>query len=623
MHPAAEAGQHELVRRALERLTDAGLATSKDWAHLVRAHVAERKFHNAELALGEMIASGHKPEMAVFHDVLRAKASDLRRGDASVVLQRMAQCGMPPDLLTYNLALRMCYGGTRRGARRQDPGGHGCGGPRPRQAHVQSDAQSVALWMCLLNTLSMCGQPQHTLAAAARMAERGCAPTATAHLFVVKAHAELGDGAAFAVSVAHDAGDAATADALWREVGGAAHFGLYKALAPPKEGKRRGWTVLMDHPVRQPHAQRTVLDLSSRTCVDGVLHAALRAEAARLRTQPPPATVYIYIAGATTPPRVARTAVFHALVASLSMHVSAVPPTPGLFKASVRAHEQTKSSPPLLLYHNSKYKAAPASGTSYSGDNMAAGTSKRSGILNVHTIAQVVVLAIYASGWRRCWRYTRSGVTRGTCHQHDASRGLLNRPTSLCCLPACSQTCFPKTTCVTQGCLLSVVGDAISQAISQRQEPPEPGARPIRYCWKRFAIAGMAGCLFDGLAIPVWYGYLHGIVPNGLRFRGLALTAIDLALLSTCGNFANMMFRNLLAGGSLTKAWRETRSKITGVILVDLRIFPAYDILMFTFVPRHVQALCTAAVCCLWNCYLSSVTAESTHAHPLKSLSVV
>eukprot|EP00611_Tribonema_gayanum_P023899 TRINITY_DN5123_c0_g2_i1.p1 TRINITY_DN5123_c0_g2~~TRINITY_DN5123_c0_g2_i1.p1 ORF type:complete len:220 (-),score=71.26 TRINITY_DN5123_c0_g2_i1:47-706(-) len=147
---------------------------------------------------------------------------------------------------------------------------------------------------------------------------------------------------AAAVSVAHEAGDAAAADALWREAGGAAYFGLYKALVPPEEGGRRGWTVLRDHPVRQPHAQSTALDLSN--CDDVMMHVALRAEAERLRTQPPSATVCIY---AYTPKSVSgkgveRAGVFHALVEHLGMHISALPGAPSLFKASVHAQEQTQ-----------------------------------------------------------------------------------------------------------------------------------------------------------------------------------------------------------------------------------------------------------------------------------------
>ncbi|KAG5185008.1 hypothetical protein JKP88DRAFT_219574, partial [Tribonema minus] len=143
---------------------------------------------------------------------------------------------------------------------------------------------------------------------------------------------------AAAVSVAHEAGDAAAADALWREAGGAAYFGLYKVLVPPKEGSDGGWTVLVDQAVRrQPHAQNTALDLSS--CNDGVMHAALRAEAWRLRAQPASAVSYVYT-GTFTAHRQARATALRELMGAAGVQTSLVHRTPGLFSVSVRAPEQ-------------------------------------------------------------------------------------------------------------------------------------------------------------------------------------------------------------------------------------------------------------------------------------------
>jgi Mpv17 / PMP22 family len=71
---------------------------------------------------------------------------------------------------------------------------------------------------------------------------------------------------------------------------------------------------------------------------------------------------------------------------------------------------------------------------------------------------------------------------------------------------------------------------------------------------------------------------------------------------------SNMMLRNMLAGATPIEAWKLTRSKIAEVIKLDLKVFPVYDLIVFSLVPKHVQALCTAFVCCLWNGYISSVT---------------
>ncbi|KAG5189595.1 hypothetical protein JKP88DRAFT_301432, partial [Tribonema minus] len=64
----------------------------------------------AELALGEMIDAGHKPELEVFHAVLGSKIRAVQSDGGPAILERMARCGAPPDLCAYNMALRLCRG---------------------------------------------------------------------------------------------------------------------------------------------------------------------------------------------------------------------------------------------------------------------------------------------------------------------------------------------------------------------------------------------------------------------------------------------------------------------------------------------------------------------------------
>ncbi|KAG5185009.1 hypothetical protein JKP88DRAFT_198628, partial [Tribonema minus] len=185
----------------------------------------------------------------------------MHRGGASVVLRLMSQCGTPPDLAAYNLALRACRGGNavlHADKILADMAAAGLAADRHtfrsmlhacKQAHnweralaqadrilatakaaglaadrhtykgvlrackrardweralaVFRDAETnhpafvdADMWTCLVQALAMCGQPRRVLAAAARMAERGVAPSAVTSMAVLKAHAELGDAAA-------------------------------------------------------------------------------------------------------------------------------------------------------------------------------------------------------------------------------------------------------------------------------------------------------------------------------------------------------------------------------------------------------------------------------------------
>eukprot|EP00611_Tribonema_gayanum_P023895 TRINITY_DN5123_c0_g1_i2.p1 TRINITY_DN5123_c0_g1~~TRINITY_DN5123_c0_g1_i2.p1 ORF type:complete len:129 (-),score=27.50 TRINITY_DN5123_c0_g1_i2:80-466(-) len=124
---------------------------------------------------------------------------------------------------------------------------------------------------------------------------------------------------------------------MWREAGGAAYFGLYKVLVPPEEGASRGWTVLVDHPAEQPHTTSTALDLSA--CAAGMIRAALRSEVSRLRMQPAPSVLYIYYIQASAPGEHAMAASeATAVMEDVGLHISSVPGTPGLFKASLASH---------------------------------------------------------------------------------------------------------------------------------------------------------------------------------------------------------------------------------------------------------------------------------------------
>jgi len=120
--------------------------------------------------------------------------------------------------------------------------------------------------------------------------------------------------------------------------------------------------------------------------------------------------------------------------------------------------------------------------------------------------------------------------------------------------------------------------------------------------------------MFDGFVVPNWYRTLHSIVPADIPAQVIWLCLVDLAIFSTVGNLANMMMRNMLAGNTPADAWRMTQPKLWPVIKLDWKVFPLYDLVVFSLVPKHVQALCTACVCCLWNGYISSVTAAAAKA---------
>ncbi|KAG5181665.1 hypothetical protein JKP88DRAFT_349123 [Tribonema minus] len=91
-----------------------------------------------------------------------------------------------------------------------------------------------------------------------------------------------------AIETAHEAGDAAAADALWRDARAAGAPSLYKAMRSTRTSQGRVVVVDRDTPalLQQPH--NSALDLSD--CTMAVAHVALREAARELRKMAPPAT---------------------------------------------------------------------------------------------------------------------------------------------------------------------------------------------------------------------------------------------------------------------------------------------------------------------------------------------
>jgi hypothetical protein len=147
-----------------------------------------------------------------------------------------------------------------------------------------------------------------------------------------------------------------------------------------------------------------------------------------------------------------------------------------------------------------------------------------------------------------------------------------------------AQTANARATFVTQGVILSVLGDALSQEVERRGiDRTDPDHKPFKFSFKRSLVAGAAGACFDGFAVssrsatchplhilsvksirildttqlqqtsvhhanccrftllavlqvPTWYATLHRLVPVNIRGRGIYMTLIDMMVFSTIGN---------------------------------------------------------------------------------------
>lgn len=69
-----------------------------------------------------------------------------------------------------------------------------------------------------------------------------------------------------------------------------------------------------------------------------------------------------------------------------------------------------------------------------------------------------------------------------------------------------------------------------------------------------------------------------------------------------------MLMRRTMDGEPLASATAAVKRDLWPVMKNDYKIWPAYDVLCFTLIPRHVQAMTTGTLGILWATYLSFVT---------------
>lgn len=69
-----------------------------------------------------------------------------------------------------------------------------------------------------------------------------------------------------------------------------------------------------------------------------------------------------------------------------------------------------------------------------------------------------------------------------------------------------------------------------------------------------------------------------------------------------------MLMRRMLDGASYDDAMFHVKKDLPGVMVNDYKIWPLYDVMCFSVIPRHTQAIFTGVLGCAWAAYLSYVT---------------
>jgi len=152
-----------------------------------------------------------------------------------------------------------------------------------------------------------------------------------------------------------------------------------------------------------------------------------------------------------------------------------------------------------------------------------------------------------------------------------------------------------------QGASLFCAADLLSQALVKSSPPPSAKER-----FERTASFTLFGGAWVGTVNANWYKFIdrRAAFPNaGLSL--LTKVAATWVALGLVGNSVNMGYQRLVVDHDAKKALAYVRDNAKEVILNDAKVWPLFDILVFTVVPPAARATSVVIASLSWNTYIN------------------
>jgi hypothetical protein len=150
---------------------------------------------------------------------------------------------------------------------------------------------------------------------------------------------------------------------------------------------------------------------------------------------------------------------------------------------------------------------------------------------------------------------------------------------------------------------------------------------------QRLAISTVLGVLWAGMTNPAVYAMVERTLPGGGPAdvgRILSKMAMSISILSTAGNYGTMFFRrfaqqicdyvvdkrNSKNGGGrnllqrFQSCFHSCNRDFPEVFADDLKVWPLYDIMVFSVVPPPLRPISNAIMASLWSMYMSIASAK-------------
>lgn len=159
--------------------------------------------------------------------------------------------------------------------------------------------------------------------------------------------------------------------------------------------------------------------------------------------------------------------------------------------------------------------------------------------------------------------------------------------------------------------LLGGVGDACAQFVEQKSQN---NSAEFSMNWHRSAKFISFNLLLVGAPVHMWYKFLEStkvklapkLAGEYAKFKGAAVQmAMDQLLYAPLSIVIYFTYMNALDGRSLTEIQERIASDFWPTLRVNYAIWPAVQLLNFSFIPFHYRLLVNNVVSIFWGSFLS------------------
>ncbi|KAA0196634.1 hypothetical protein HAZT_HAZT003016 [Hyalella azteca] len=157
------------------------------------------------------------------------------------------------------------------------------------------------------------------------------------------------------------------------------------------------------------------------------------------------------------------------------------------------------------------------------------------------------------------------------------------------------------------------VGDITSQVCIERRSGHQfEWARPARF----FVLGTCIVLAPQGPTLKVWYGYLDRWFGAQGRRGAFKKVLVDQALFAPTFTVVFLTSLGVLQRKSFGQIKEQIKRDYVDIVLAGYMVWPAVQVVNFSYVPLHLQVLVVQTFALFWNTYLAWKTNRELEASP-------